>query len=333
MLFAVAACTGANPNFGVRAIDDAAATADGAIEAPLDAAARDAPEDLPAGPPEDAAAGEPVEVDGGGGSADGSLDAVTDAVTEVEGLRGDYFVGRNFEALAFSRIDLLVNFAWVHAAPDPRLPVDDFSVRWTGEISPRHSEVYTFHADHDDGVRLWIAGTAVINRWGSTGQDTQGQIALTAGQRYPIRLEHFDLGLTATMRLSWSSATQSKEPIPTARLHTPRLTLTPCRRAGRSGRPPVSPAGRTSPPPSPADGRGRTIFSGGARTCSAGDGCGRTFAARSGRASELVRPSRSGGSAQEIVRPLPSAGEGGGEVRPPGSRPVLGVLFCSLIPL
>jgi hypothetical protein len=219
MLLAVAACTGANPSFGAQATGDAAATADGAVEAPFDAAARDAPEEVPLGPPEDAGAGEPVEVDGGAGSADGSADMAT----EVEGLRGDYFVGRAFEALAFSRIDPLIDFGWVHAAPDPRLPEDDFSIRWTGELSPRHSEVYTFHADHDDGVRLWVGGTAVIDRWSSTGQDTQGQIALTAGQRYPIRLEHFDLALTATMRLSWSSATQPKELIPTTRLHTPAL--------------------------------------------------------------------------------------------------------------
>ena len=123
----------------------------------------------------DVATGEPT-------SADGSADA---GPTEVNGLRGDYFVGIDFDTPAFSRIDPTIDFAWVHAAPDPRLPEDDFSIRWTGALPPRHSELRIFHVDHDDGVRLWVGGTLVIDSWDQTGQNTQGQIALTVGQRYP----------------------------------------------------------------------------------------------------------------------------------------------------
>ena len=224
MLLAVAACTVPNPDFSAPAIGDAspsdvARTADRAPEAPVDAAARDAPEDLP-GEPDDAPVGEPVEVEGG-----------PDRPTGRSRRRHGSGRGRGLAGRLLRRPQLRDAGVLPHRPahrlrlgprpPGPRLPVDDFSIRWTGEITPRYSEVYTFHADHDDGVRLWVGGTAVIDRWGSTGQDTQGQISLTAGQRYAIRLEHFDLALTATMRLSWSSASQAKELVPSTRLHTP----------------------------------------------------------------------------------------------------------------
>jgi hypothetical protein len=206
----LAACTSPNPHYTVDLPDR-----------PSDLASDDA-RSPDAGVSDTGAPGEPAEYDRPPPAPD-APDAPDAGAAPVGGLRGDYFIGRSFEQLAFSRIDTAVNFAWVHDAPDPRLPVDDFSVRWTGEIRPRYSELYTFHLDHDDGVRLWIGGQVVIDRWDRTGQNEQGQIRLTAGQSYPVQIEFFDLALTATIRFHWSSATQSKEIVPTTHLHTPPL--------------------------------------------------------------------------------------------------------------
>jgi hypothetical protein len=212
---ALVACTGVNPEFrAARAVEG------GPVDAPSDAAA-DAAGDAGTIAPQDASTGEPAPSDDGP-PADAPMGSDM-AAGQVSGLRGDYFIGRTFDTLAFSRVDGTIDFGWVHAPPDPRLPEDDFSIRWTGEIAPRYSELYTFHADHDDGVRVWVGGTAVLDRWTQTGQDTRGQISLQAGQRYSLRVEHFDMALTATMRLSWSSASQSKEIVPATRLFTPPL--------------------------------------------------------------------------------------------------------------
>jgi hypothetical protein len=96
-------------------------------------------------------------------------------------------------------------------------------VRWTGEIVPRYSELYTFHLDHDDGVRVWIGGQVLIDRWDTTGEDVQAQIQLSADQAYPVRIEYFDRALTATIRFYWSSVSQSREAVPYTRLQTPPL--------------------------------------------------------------------------------------------------------------
>jgi hypothetical protein len=57
-----------------------------------------------------------------------------------------------------SRVDPKIDFSWGQGAPAPSLRADDFSVRWTGELEPRHSETYTISTVSDDGIRLWLGG-------------------------------------------------------------------------------------------------------------------------------------------------------------------------------
>ena len=164
----------------------------------------------------------------GAGSFDGDTGVAPDTgVTpdamspQVNGLRGEYFGDMILQRSLFTRIDQQVNFGWVHASPDPRVPVDEFSVRWTGELSPRYSALYTLYVTADDGCRLWLNGTPLLDKWsGVSGQEQRVQIQLVAGQRYPIQIEYFDRVLTATMRFSWSSPSEPKEPVPYSRLFT-----------------------------------------------------------------------------------------------------------------
>jgi hypothetical protein len=38
-------------------------------------------------------------------------------------------------------------------------------VRWTGGVKARYSQLYTFHTNTDDGVRLWVNGQLLIDKW------------------------------------------------------------------------------------------------------------------------------------------------------------------------
>ena len=67
------------------------------------------------------------------------------------------------------RADSTINFNWNSASPDPRLATSNYSVRWSGKITPRYSETYTFSAVTDDGVRLWVNGQQLINQWVDQG--------------------------------------------------------------------------------------------------------------------------------------------------------------------
>ena len=92
---------------------------------------------------------------------------------------------------------------------------DYFSVRWQGFIRPRFSEKYTFHTLADDGVRLWVAGKQIIDRWvNQPPTEHTGSIDLEAGRKYEIRMEYYEYNGGATARLLWSSPNQPKEVVP-----------------------------------------------------------------------------------------------------------------------
>jgi hypothetical protein len=79
-----------------------------------------------------------------------------------------------------------------------------------------------FYAYSDDGVRLWINNQLIINDWIiRSGTESTATINLVAGRRYNIKLEYFDDGGLAQIRLGWSSDTQPRQVIPKDRLYPP----------------------------------------------------------------------------------------------------------------
>ena len=122
----------------------------------------------------------------------------------VNGLQGYYFSDRNLTVLAMMRIDTTINFAWGTGSPDPSIGNDLFSIRWVGQVQPTTTETYTFYTYSDDGVRLWVDGQLLINHWAEQGPtEYSATIDLVAGQHYDIRLEYFELGGGANVRLQW----------------------------------------------------------------------------------------------------------------------------------
>ena len=121
--------------------------------------------------------------------------------------------------LRMTRTDSLINFNFGAGSPGGTVPADGFQVRWTGTIIPKHSELYTFYTQNDDGVRLWVNGTLLIDRWAvQAGAEFSGTINLTAGQPATVVMEYFDATGNAAARLLWSSATQCKELVPRSRM-------------------------------------------------------------------------------------------------------------------
>jgi hypothetical protein len=141
--------------------------------------------------------------------------------SDVAGLTGEYFSGRNFETSVLSRIEESVNFTW-YGPPAAGVPADAFSVRWTGKVNPLYTETYTFITSTDDGVRLWVNNQLLINQWVDQGTTSyQATVALTAGTPVDIRMEFYDNAWGAVARLEWQSASQARQIIPRDRLSTP----------------------------------------------------------------------------------------------------------------
>lgn len=138
------------------------------------------------------------------------------------GLRGAYYGNLDFKELKLLTIDPNIDFAWKGGAPKS-VPVDHFSVRWTGQVMPRYSEQYTFYVLTDDGVRLWIDGQLLIDQWhDQPATEYSATIDLETGRWYAIQLEYYERAGEATIKLSWSSRSQVKEAIPQSRLYSVR---------------------------------------------------------------------------------------------------------------
>lgn len=165
------------------------------------------------------------------GSATSNAGTLTVTVLSVgtgSGLRGDYFDNADLTAFKLSRVDGTVDFDWGNAAPDASIGVDTFSVIWRGEVQAQISETYTFFTTSDDGVRLWVNGVKLVDNWTDHGPtEDSGTIALSAGQKYSIRMEFFENGGGAVARLAWSSLSTPKQIIPKSQLYPAAVNRAP----------------------------------------------------------------------------------------------------------
>ncbi len=135
------------------------------------------------------------------------------------GLTGEYYDTIDFTGPALFRTDARVDFDWGAGSPDASLGPDTFSVRWTGRVEAPSTETYTFYVRTDDGVRLWVDGQLLVDAWLDQAATERSQtIALEAGRKVDLKLEYYENGGNASARLSWSSASTPKEPIPADRL-------------------------------------------------------------------------------------------------------------------
>ena len=145
------------------------------------------------------------------------LDAIanqTDFVTIPgggHGLKGEYFNNEELQGEpALMRSDERVDFHWGEGSYADNGPVDHFSARWTGYYVPQTEDDYKFYVSADDGVRLYINDTRVIDDW-QRHSETLDIFSkhLQAGKLYKIRLEYFENVGTATVRFGVAAPTRA----------------------------------------------------------------------------------------------------------------------------
>lgn len=94
-----------------------------------------------------------------------------------------------------------------------------FSVRWTGFVTPPESGEYEFHTLSNDGVRLWVNDQPLIDNWTDHAEkEDSGRIQLAAGNPVSLRLEYFYGGGQGVSKLLWTRPGAAKEPLPSTAL-------------------------------------------------------------------------------------------------------------------
>ena len=142
----------------------------------------------------------------------------------AHGLKAVYYNNATLtEPGVLTRTDTTINNDFVYVSPAPGfVNLENYSVRWTGQVQPLYSETYTFYVNTDDGVRLWVNGVLLIDNWVNQGAtEKSGSITLTAGQKYDIVMEYFQGTGFAVSKLLWSSPGTAKAIIPASQLYPP----------------------------------------------------------------------------------------------------------------
>lgn len=94
--------------------------------------------------------------------------AISPAVTTWgggSGLHADYFDNSDFTGNMVSQTDATVNFNWQSGSPTNGISPGTYSVRWTGQVQALETGTYQFSTTADDGVRLWVNGQMLVDRW------------------------------------------------------------------------------------------------------------------------------------------------------------------------
>lgn len=123
------------------------------------------------------------------------------------GWQGSYFDNPNLAGdPVLQRIDDSLSMNWGNDAPGEGLPTDGFSARWTTR-APFDGRRYAFTITADGGVRLYVDGQIVINRWSPEPGQAIGSVDLLPGD-HDVVVEYFNSSGPAFISAGWSESNE-----------------------------------------------------------------------------------------------------------------------------
>ena len=145
----------------------------------------------------------------------------------ISGLNAYYYSNRWFASTpVLVQRGTQVNVDWSTGDIIPNFASDYVSVKWTGFLKPTYSKAFIIIVRVNDGVRLTIGETVLIDQLNQTVADggsltyTSPTILLSASNYIPITVEYYDITGDAHIILEWLSASQSQEVIPASQFYS-----------------------------------------------------------------------------------------------------------------
>ncbi|MCG2799548.1 MAG: PA14 domain-containing protein, partial [Cellulomonas sp.] len=147
------------------------------------------------------------------GGAMGLSFSFNSQAARTKGLLGRYYATGTTAPSAFNlnspgepvmtRVDSSLSFDWVLGSPSPSVPVDQFAVRWSGFVTVPTSGDWTFGVWQDDGARVKVGTTTVLDRWSDQagGPNSGTAIALSSTTRSAIQVDYYENGGGASFSL------------------------------------------------------------------------------------------------------------------------------------
>ncbi|MEI8204373.1 MAG: glycoside hydrolase family 3 C-terminal domain-containing protein [Bacteroidota bacterium] len=130
------------------------------------------------------------------------------------GLIGEYF--DNAELIGkpvFIQVDTNMEFYWDKNSPAPNVPADNFSVRWTGTITPPESGNYDLGVVSDDRSRLYFENKLLIDNWRPYEMNVMKttKVRMEKGKEYKVQMEFADSVDFAGIRFRWKKDNSEQE--------------------------------------------------------------------------------------------------------------------------
>ncbi|MEC9307377.1 MAG: choice-of-anchor D domain-containing protein, partial [Candidatus Neomarinimicrobiota bacterium] len=86
-----------------------------------------------------------------------------------------------FGDLIFTRQDSVINFSTNFVVENYGISTQDLQVKWNGSIHVPESGEYDFYIHHHDGIRFYIDGAILINKWYNTSDNSYATVILAQG--------------------------------------------------------------------------------------------------------------------------------------------------------
>jgi hypothetical protein len=136
------------------------------------------------------------------------------------GLQARYFANQNLQGEpVLIQVEPLIDRSWGRSGGPTATMRAPLSIQWRGSLIPPADGLYTLITTSDDGIRVWLDGKKLIDRWVVRyASEDQATVDLKANRAYPLVIEFFDRGYNGTVRLEWQSNTIPRQVVPTSAL-------------------------------------------------------------------------------------------------------------------
>jgi hypothetical protein len=139
--------------------------------------------------------------------------------------KGEYWANRNLSGSpALLRNDTAIDFRWNKGAAAAGLPADEFSARWSRQVTFEPG-IYLFSAQADDGIRFSLDGQLLLNEWHSSdGKEVYSVDKVLTGP-HQLVVEYYEDRGGALAKFWWKRVGAVPTPSPTPAPNRPPVAV------------------------------------------------------------------------------------------------------------
>lgn len=114
-----------------------------------------------------------------------------------------YYPKKDFTGTPVKTTHKILDLNWGNGSPAPGIPADYFSAVFEKKILVTEESAYMFYGRGDDGVRVYVDGKLIVDKWGVGVNNFETTVNLTKGE-HTIKVEYYEEKYGAAIRLDYA---------------------------------------------------------------------------------------------------------------------------------